>query len=145
MQGFEQFSHKVVGTVGGQRVLGQVIRSNADKVGTLCKSICKDSGSRGFNHNTNRHVLVKLHALGSKPVFADSNFLKCSIDLFHTRNHREHQADIAVHRGAQDGADLTLEDVRTIEQEADTAQAQGRIVFTVRNALSELITSNIEH
>src|SRR6185369_17466070 len=50
-------------------------------------------------------------------------------DLVRARNHREEDADTAERAGAQDRAELRLEDVRQLERDADRAPAEEGVLL----------------
>ena len=60
------------------------------------------------------------------------------------RDHREHHLEIAVHRGAQQRADLHAKNLRPRKRQADAAQAEERIAFLDGEARHRLVAAGID-
>ena len=83
-----------------------------------------DGGARNLDHGADFHLLVEGNAFRAQLLAA---FLEHGIgaaQFIHAGDHRIHHADVPNDAGAQDRAELHLENLRLLEAEADGAPAE---------------------
>ena len=131
--------HGTEGTVGGKGVLGQVVGADAEEVDFLGQTVAVDGGGRGLDHDADLHIL----AVG------DALMLEVALDFLaqllgfphfpHAGDHGEHDAQLAVGRGAEQGAQLGAEDLRAGQADAQGAHAHGGVVLFGQVKVADLL------
>ncbi len=114
----------LVQAVDGDRVLDEVVGADGEEVDLLRDEIGGECGAGNLDHRADFHLLVERLALGAQLGAA---LLEHDIRAAHfvdARDHRVHHADIADGAGAEDGAELRLEDIGPLEAEPDGAPAE---------------------
>ena len=113
--------------VGGDQVLDQVVRADRDEVGLAEDRVDADGGGGDLDHHAGLDVLAERHALAAEVA---PGLLDQPVDvpqLLQRRDHREEHRDLAVPPGAEDRADLPLEEPRMLEREPDRPPAHERV------------------
>ena len=111
------------------RVLHQIVGSDGKKV-DLGGDVGGDHGGGGdFDHGTHRDILVELHSAGSEFRYTLSQQALGLFYLPEPGDEGKHEPDPARGAGAQNGAQLFLEEVLAVEREADASPAEEGIRF----------------
>ena len=129
----------VVLTVTGQRVLGQIVRADAEEVDLLCQTITVDGRGGRLDHNADLHIL----AVGDALVFQlAADLLAHALgltDLPDGGDHREHNAQLAECGRAEQGAQLGLEDLGPGQADAQCAHTHGGVIFLGQVKVADLL------
>ena len=146
VRGAEHVGYAVVDPVHGNCVLGQVVGSHGKEVHFLRKHVRHDGGAGDFNHDAHFQVprVGDFFPFQFFPAFLEDVL---GGDYFRIAgNHREHDAAAGrVRAGAQNGAELLLEQFRTAQGNADAPPAQEGVRFrSVEPFAGQLVASGIQ-
>ena len=129
----------VVLTVTGQRVLGQIVRADAEEVDLLCQTVTVDGRGGRLDHNADLHILAVRDALVFQ-LAADLLAHALGLtDLPDGGDHREHNAQLAECGRAEQGAQLGLEDLGPGQADAQRAHAHGGVILLGQVKVADLL------
>ena len=137
----------LIATVNGQRVLNQVIGADRQEIQPPQEGADGQCCRRHFDHAANLDFFVEGDAFATQTGLGLLQRGQGQINLVRVRQHRHQEFDLAVFRGAQDGAQLRLEGFGLCQRQTDRAQAQRRIAAFARLALirrQDLVVAQIE-
>ena len=117
----------LVAAVDRQRVLDQVVGTDREELQPAQEHADGQRRRRNLDHAADADVLVVGDALVAQAQLGLLDRGQRLVDLVRVREHRHQQLDLAVVRGAQDGAQLRLEHRRFGQRQADRAQAERRV------------------
>ena len=115
-------------TIGGKRVLNQVIRSDGQEFGLVGEQICDDRRAGCFDHGAQGNVAVVLEPFFGQLVAYLGADLAHDPPFANARNQGEHDAQRSDGGGAVEGAQLRTEEVAAPQRIADGTQSEGRVV-----------------
>src|SRR5580704_14089819 len=96
-------------TIDCKKILVQIIRTQAEKVDFSAELVEDEPGGGDLNHHTDSDVLLKGDSCACKVLLRLGDFLFESQHLVQRGNHGHHDRNIAKCRGAQDGTQLSLQ------------------------------------
>src|SRR5687768_8618277 len=144
MERSEPCSKRRASAVDGQGVLHQVVRADAEESDILDQRVSAQRSGRRLDHYAERQVVTVLDAprieLGGGLVQEVLRLL----DLVERDDEREHDANVAVHRRAEERAKLGLEDLRLVEAHPDRAPAKKRICIAREAPDWKLVAAHVE-
>ncbi len=108
-----------------RRYLNEIVRADAEEVRFLCEQIGGERRRRHFDHDADRNVGNRQAARAQRFRGPRHGAARRS-QLVEAGNERKHDAQRAVRGGAQQGAQLRLEDLVERQAEADAAQSERR-------------------
>ena len=129
MQRTIEVGNLLVDTVDRAGVLNQVVGADREEVDFLSQHVRADCGNRDLDHDTNLDIRIELRAFSRQQILGLLQYLFGIADLFDRRDHREHDAQIAVLSRAQQRTQLGQEQVGLIQANADCAIAEERVLF----------------
>ena len=100
--------HSGVAALDRKRILRQVVRADGEKVRLLREHIRADRRDRDFDHDADLDVRVIVYALCVEQIPRLAEHLLRVAQLVDRRDHREHDAQVAVPGGAQQRAQLHI-------------------------------------
>ncbi len=109
--------------IHSQRVLGQVVGADGEKINFPGQVISQHDGGRHFDHDPQRDRR-RVQLLPN--LFGDG---ACPLHIFERRDHREHDVDAAIGGGSIDGPQLGEEQVGTHQAKTNPAYPQEGIIF----------------
>ena len=131
-------------TVNCQRILGQVVRSDAEKVHFFRQIPAYHDCRRGFNHNALLRV-AKLEILCSQLRLDLLDNLRDRLDLPDTCDHRIHNLEIAIGTCPKQRAKLCLENLRSCQADTDRPAAHRRIfLFFQLKIIALLVRADVQ-
>ena len=131
-------------TVYRQSVLREVVCADREELNLLGELLCEHNGGGSFDHDTDLD-LTDLLALGDKLLTALLEDLLRVLDLAHGNDHREHDADLAVSSGSEQGSELSLEDVVLLQADTDSAVTERWVILLGKvEVVSLLVGADIE-
>ena len=98
-----------VAAVGGEGVLGEVVRADAEEVGLLGKRAGAERGGGNLDHDAGRDGPFVDDAPFFQLIVGPRERFPGAEKIGRVGDHREHDAEIAAVRGAEDGAQLDAE------------------------------------
>ena len=101
-----------------------------------------DGGGRRLDHHAERHVATKLDAARLERARRLVEHLARESHLVERDDERQHDADVAMHRRAQQRAQLHAEQLRLIETHPDRAPAEERIRLRGKSADRQLVAAD---
>ena len=133
-----------VAAIDGERVLHQVIRADAEERDVVDKGVAGDRRGRRFDHDTERHVATEFGSAHLQVVGRLLEQVARLANLVDGDDEREHDAHVAVLGGAQQRAQLSLEQLRLVETHPDSAPAEERIRVARISADGHLVAADVE-
>ena len=131
----------VVLAVAGQRVLGQIVGADAEEIDLLRQTVAVDGGGGRLDHDADLDLL----AVG------DALLLQFALDLLAELlglahlpdggDHREHDAQLAKGGGAEERAQLGLEDLGPGQADAQSAHTHGGVILLRQIKVADLLVS----
>ena len=103
-----------------------------------------DGSGRRLDHHAQRNVAPEFHAARSEFARRLGEQDAGLAHLVDRDDQRQHDAQVAVHRRAQQRPQLRAEDLRLIEAHADGAPAEERIRFRGEPAYGQLVAADVE-
>jgi hypothetical protein len=135
----------LVATIRRHEILHQVIGSDAEELHFRCQQISDYRSAGNLDHHPQLDIGFEGFATGAQlfhGLFQKAFGMK---QLFPSRDHREHQLQIAVDGGPEDGAELDLENLGMAKAKTDGATSEERILlFTDVEALRGLVPADIK-
>ena len=123
--------HVLVGPVGRQRVLNQIVGADGEEI-HLAGQLLRHDGRRGhLDHRADRQLAVEGDALFFQVFLHFRQDHLALAQLQQRADHREHDAHVAEGTGSQDGTHLRFEQGQIPQAQAHAAQAQERIALVV--------------
>ncbi len=119
---------RLVLTVNGQRILGQIVCSDAEEIHLGSQHIRNHNGRRRLNHNAKLHIAEGNVRLGKLRLHFLHNALNL-LYLIHRDNHWEHNGSRTVSTCPENGAELCLKYLRPLQTDTDGTKAHSRILF----------------
>ena len=112
----------------GQRILGQVVGADAEKVYLLCQLPAHHDSRRCLDHDALLRIAA-FHVLRCQLGLHLFHDFVDSFHLPHAGDHRIHDGQIAVGAGAEQCPQLGLEDLRPRQADTNGPAAHGRILL----------------
>ena len=112
--------------VYGQRILGQIIGSDAEKIHLFGKKVANHHRRRCLNHNSQFHRSVGNSMLLQFTLYLFYNFLN-PMHFLHRNHHRKHDGNRAVMAGPVNGPKLRLKHLRLLQTDTDCTVSHSRI------------------
>ena len=113
-----------VAAVHRHRVLGEVIGAHAEELAHLGEPVADEHGRRRLDHDADGHRRGGPDSLPAQRRGLLQHHLPRLLHLFHQGHQRQHELDVPVHRGPENGADLWPEDLGLVEADANGAPAE---------------------
>ena len=88
-------AYLVVAPVRGERVLGQIVRTDAEKIDEGSEPFRDEGGSRRFDHDTDLHVFAVGNAPGVQIAFYFRNDRANPPHFLFFRDHRKHDVQFS--------------------------------------------------
>ena len=145
MMGIVELAQLGILTVHRQCVLSQVIGTHREEVCLLSQLLRLNSCCGCLYHDSDGHILNGMTFV-SQFLGKLLTELSGSADLPDRSDHGEHNAEVAVCTGPQNGAQLRPEDfILTGQADSQASQAQRRIFFLLQSHVGHLlISSNVQ-
>ena len=115
--------------INSQQILRQVIATDAKEINLFAALVDDKHHRRDFQHDAKRDFLIKRNMLSAELLFRFGKFLFHPQDLFHGRDHRDHDLQAAVSRGAQDRPKLGGEKHCILFVNTYGAVTEERVIF----------------
>ena len=134
-----------VAAIDGQRVLHEVVRPDAEEATSSHERVARDGGGGRLDHDAERNVArdTRRRAPRARAAASSSSCRACA-HFVERDDEREHDAHVAVHRRAQQRAELRAEQLRLIEAHPDRAPAEERIRLGGESADGQLVAADVE-
>ena len=137
-------SQPLVAPVRGQGVLDEIVRPYGEEGRLLGELRGAECGRRSLDHHS-RLDLAGLHPFQFELPMALLEPRLCGSQLFDISDHREHDLEVAVGSGAQNGTQLGLEELGCIQAHPYSAPAKERVLFVgLVHAGQVLVASHIK-
>ena len=131
MPGGEHACDALVRAVDGQRVLDEVVRADREEIDFLGEDLGLEGGRRHLDHDADRDVVVVFDALVLE-VLGDVADDALGLAKFgDVGDQGKKHLDVAGDGGAEDRADLRLEQVEVLEAETDAPAAEHRVALAL--------------
>src|SRR6202022_4097775 len=131
-------------TVDSEDILYEIVGSDAEERDIVYQCMDRERGRRGLDHHAERKLVPVLDSsrvqLGSRLVEEYAGLP----DLVEGDDEGKHDADITMHRGAQQRTKLCLEQLGLVEAHPDGAPAEEWIRIRWIPANRKLVASDIE-
>ena len=101
--------HLGVIAIDRQQILGQVVTADTKEINLFAALIDDKHHRRHFEHNAQRDLLIKRNMFAAQRLFGIRQLLLHPQNLLHRGNHRDHDFQRAVRRGAQNRPQLGAE------------------------------------
>ncbi len=108
------------------------------------KRVGGHGGGRRLDHDAQRDVALEGHAAGDEFLLRLGEQRARPPHLGHRDDQREHDAQVAVHAGAQQRAQLGAEDRRLVQAHADGPPPEERIRLRGKSAHGQLVAADVE-
>ena len=131
----------IVLAVAGQRVLGQIVGADAEEIDLLRQTVAVDGGGGRLDHDADLDLLAVGDALLLQLALDFLAELLGLADLPDGGDHREHDAQLAEGGGAEEGAQLGLEDLGPGQADAQCAHAHGGVILLRQIKVADLLVS----
>ena len=129
MQRAVQIGDLFVDAVDRAGILDQVVCADREEIDFLRQNIRAYRRDRDLDHDAHLDVRVERDALSLEQVLGLLEHLLGVAELLDGGDHREHDAQVAILRGAQQRAQLGDEQVVLVETDADRAVAEERVLL----------------
>ena len=134
-----------VAAIHGQRVLHEIVGADAEEGDVVDERVGRDSAAAGVSIITpsgtscryGDAARIELRAPPRSGALAPPH-------LVERDDERQHDAHVAVHRGAQQRAQLRLEQLGLVEAHPDRAPAEERIRLGRKSADRQLVAADVE-
>ena len=130
---------RVVGAVDRQRVLDQVVGADRQEIQPADEHADGENGGGDLDHAADFDAGIERNVLLAQALLGARDERQGLIDLRGGYQHRDQDADVAVVRCAQDGAQLRHEQPRLGEAKAHRAQAQRRVGGDARKPIQTFL------
>ena len=125
--GREPVGQARVAAIDRQRVLREIIGPDAEECAYLGQAVGDEHRRGRLDHDPHGHRFGGPDARAPERLALLEHDLAGLLHFLHQRDERQHELDVPVHRGAEDGADLGPEHLGLVEADADRAPAEERI------------------
>ena len=145
MQRVVQMRDALVAAVDGKRVLGQIVRSDAEEIALRRENPRRQRRRRHLDHDPDLEPGIEGTPLRLEfAAHLIDHRLRCP-QLVQTPDHRQEQAHVAERAGAQDRPELGPEGAGILEGEADRATAELGILLVVEADVGDaLVAAEVE-
>jgi hypothetical protein len=130
--------------VDGKRVLNEIVGADAEEADIVDESVDAERCSGRLDHHSERQIVPVLDAA---IIQLTRGFVEQVPRLLHfveRYDQRKHDADVAVHRGAQERPELRLEKLRLIQAHPDRAPAEEGVRIRRMTANGKLVAPDVE-
>src|SRR5438128_2757092 len=124
-------------------VLNQVVRADAEEINLAREGVGRNRRARNFDHRADFH-LATFFLANFVPAFVQDRFGVAQ--FLQTGNHREHDLHVADRTRAQDGAQLSFEDVDVLQTKTNGAPTEEwiQLVADIDGADSKFVAAKVE-
>src|SRR6266851_6030127 len=121
----------------------QIVRADAEEINLARERVGRNRRARNFDHRADFH-LATFFLTNFVPAFVQDRFGVAQ--FLQTGNHREHDLHVADRTRAQDGAQLSFEDVDVLQTKTNGAPTEEwiQLVADIDGADSEFVATEIE-
>ena len=145
VRGLVEVGDVLVEAIDGDGILDEVVGADAEEIDLAGEDVGGDGGAGDLDHGADFHLRVEGDALGAQLGAA---FLEDHIgaaQLLDAGDHGIHEFDVAGGAGAEDGAELGLEDIDALEAETDGAPAEEGVELLGHvEGAHELVAAQVE-
>ena len=125
-------------TVNSQRILRQIVGSDAEEIYFLRQKIADHHRCRRLDHNSLLNLTHRKFSVLQFPAHFIQN-LFASSDLIHRNDHRIHDPDISIGTGSEDRTKLDAEDFFPVQADPDRTVSHCRIVLMIQMEIVRLL------
>ena len=141
MQPIVEVSHAFIPAIHRQRILSQVIGSDAEEIALGRQRVGRNRGCWDLDHDSHLHVGIKLFAARSHPLPNFRHQGPHFSEFLHTRNHGKKQFRMPRHTGTEYRAKLDSEGPAVLEGEANRPEPELGVLFIRLTHIGDALVS----